>query len=642
MVLRRRETCHVAGRAWGWFGVLAIAGSGSIGLAAAPVAGDPVVRAETALPTVTSPPPSAGRWVTIIGRGFGHGVGMAQDGAYWMGRQGRTSAEILRHFYPGTALGTRGGNVRVPLGGAGVVTLTLSDGGTIAGRAIAPGGTVTVRPADGELVATINPPPDSGADTSAAPALAMVPISFRSQAPTAPGDSSSSIPVITPALEPPATIAPVSPSSVEPSAAAVGVPGIVTDPAPPPPPDPAPVASSSEPPPEPVTPPTPATLGAAEAASAPETPDTVRGNPLVVAATGNGTVTYAGRRYRGAFELLAQGGVRVVNELDVEQYLRGMGEVLDPRWPPAALQAQAIAARTYAFRTMASAGEVCPTQRCQVYVGVRAEYPAMDEAVTTTRGKVVTYAKGKLAITFYSASGGGTIATPAEAFGGSGEFPYLQSGTYPTGDLKSWVVTMPIDEVGRRVGYRGSASHVEVTRVGPSGRAVELTVRGDGAALTIAGPRFDAALGLRSTLFTVQQSDTPTPAGLGDVEVLSATDLTDTSDEQGVEPPVFRQTGFFETPSTLGDNVSGSSDSATRTSSANVPASRQTRVITTEPPSETFSGAIGMASSATPTERVRPVAEQSQLSEVAFVGALTAAGTAIVATTRRWLRKRRS
>ena len=70
-----------------------------------------------------------------------------------------------------------------------------------------------------------------------------------------------------------------------------------------------------------------------------------------------------------------------VNQVNVETYLRGMGEVRNPSWPTASLRAQAIASRTYALRAMAANGELCDTQRCQVYIGSDAEYSAMDKAV---------------------------------------------------------------------------------------------------------------------------------------------------------------------------------------------------------------------------------------------------------------------
>jgi SpoIID/LytB domain protein len=40
----------------------------------------------------------------LLGAGWGHGVGMSQYGAYAMARAGRTHAQILEHYYPGTTL----------------------------------------------------------------------------------------------------------------------------------------------------------------------------------------------------------------------------------------------------------------------------------------------------------------------------------------------------------------------------------------------------------------------------------------------------------------------------------------------------------------------------------------------------------
>lgn len=52
----------------------------------------------------------------VTGRGYGHGVGMSQYGAYGMAKEGRTYDEILAYYYPGTTLGTSPGRkVRVLL-----------------------------------------------------------------------------------------------------------------------------------------------------------------------------------------------------------------------------------------------------------------------------------------------------------------------------------------------------------------------------------------------------------------------------------------------------------------------------------------------------------------------------------------------
>jgi SpoIID/LytB domain protein len=43
-------------------------------------------------------------WVFLSGRGYGHGVGMCQCGAQGMAREGKTVAEILLYYYPGSKI----------------------------------------------------------------------------------------------------------------------------------------------------------------------------------------------------------------------------------------------------------------------------------------------------------------------------------------------------------------------------------------------------------------------------------------------------------------------------------------------------------------------------------------------------------
>jgi SpoIID/LytB domain protein len=68
-----------------------------------------LVAAATATPGVV--PPAAALAVptsfTFTGAGFGHGVGMSQYGAYAQALAGRSAAQILASYYPGTTLGTR-------------------------------------------------------------------------------------------------------------------------------------------------------------------------------------------------------------------------------------------------------------------------------------------------------------------------------------------------------------------------------------------------------------------------------------------------------------------------------------------------------------------------------------------------------
>ncbi|MBI3752063.1 MAG: SpoIID/LytB domain-containing protein [Chloroflexi bacterium] len=65
---------------------------------------------------VPTPAPTSGPWetaptalgdaITFYGRGYGHGVGMSQYGAYGRAVAGQTAATIVGHYYPGTTLGT--------------------------------------------------------------------------------------------------------------------------------------------------------------------------------------------------------------------------------------------------------------------------------------------------------------------------------------------------------------------------------------------------------------------------------------------------------------------------------------------------------------------------------------------------------
>jgi stage II sporulation protein D len=209
------------------------------------------------------------------------------------------------------------------------------------------------------------------------------------------------------------------------------------------------------------------------------------------------------------------GNLRLVNRVDVEEYLRGMGEVRDPSWPAASLQTQAIAARTYALRAVQSGGELCDDDRCQVYIGQSVEYPEMDKAIADTRGQVLEY-NGALATTVYSANAGGTTATPQEAWGGAaaGE-PYLRSAPYPTGDPMPWAVEVGFGDLAARFGYPGSVTSARLSAVGPSGRAIEVTLSGDAGDKTVDGLAFASKLSMRSNLFSFHTAQVdavpPTP-----------------------------------------------------------------------------------------------------------------------------------
>src|SRR5947209_3972322 len=74
------------------------------------------VLAGVILLAAVAPAPAAHAAVPVLvvdGKGWGHGVGMAQDGAYWMGKAGQSTNQILGHFYPGTSIGHASGTLSV-------------------------------------------------------------------------------------------------------------------------------------------------------------------------------------------------------------------------------------------------------------------------------------------------------------------------------------------------------------------------------------------------------------------------------------------------------------------------------------------------------------------------------------------------
>ena len=449
--------------------------------------------------------------LVIEGKGHGHGVGMAQDGAYWMGRQGRSTPQILNHFYPGTTLGRSGGEVRVAvLSGAGSnLVVGFPNGGEI--RDVRDGGQSPGFP--------VRVPAGGSARLRHDGRQYAVEVAGASAMPAAPAPSGGRF-ITAAAQAPPTTAAPAPPSTTTTTAA----PGLLPLPGGKPL-LPLPSLPIGTLPPIPTIPVTTTPTTAAPATGTPGRATSPRGLWAVPAEGGTVSVAARGSRYRGVIQAVVGDGLRLVNHVDVEQYLRGMGEVRDPGWPAASLRAQAIAARTYALRAMGGGGELCDTQQCQVYLGAQVEYAAMDRAVTATSGQVVLFRKG-LASTVYSSNGGGFSASPEEGFGTtSAGYPYLRPAPYPTNDPGPWSLTVSLRDVAARIGYRGRIGAVTTKTAGPSGRVLEVNVEGTGGVRTVTGIDFDRALGLRSTMFTVRAGESatapaPPPPAEGPVQAL--------------------------------------------------------------------------------------------------------------------------
>ena len=139
------------------------------------------------------------------------------------------------------------------------------------------------------------------------------------------------------------------------------------------------------------------------------------GRRFVVTAPAGGGLRVDGRRYRGAIEVFLndRGRLNVVNELPVEEYLRGVvpRELGPGQYPElAALKAQAVAARSYTLRNVGGfldeGYDLCGTPQCQVYGGMDDEHPLSDRAIAETAGEILV-SDGQPADALYSATCGG-------------------------------------------------------------------------------------------------------------------------------------------------------------------------------------------------------------------------------------------
>jgi len=228
--------------------------------------------------------------------------------------------------------------------------------------------------------------------------------------------------------------------------------------------------------------------------------------PPVLVEPGAQPLTLGGAGYRGTLTLIRGGGaLSVVNTVSIELYLRGVVSSEMPRgWLEAAYQAQAVAARSYAFASSDPSApfDLYADSRSQVYGGIAAETSAAIDAVGSTAGQVVTYA-GTVVRALYDSDSGGRTAAVTDVFAGSEPRPYLVSVSDPYDSLspyRSWRVALDADELSSRLG--ASVDDVRVDH-GDSGIATQVALLRNGSTTKLAANDFAQRLGLRSLRFSI-------------------------------------------------------------------------------------------------------------------------------------------
>lgn len=136
--------------------------------------------------------------------------------------------------------------------------------------------------------------------------------------------------------------------------------------------------------------------------------------------------------YNGEFIVSANGNkLNAINVIDIEDYLRGVvpyeiGKLDESKFE--ALKAQAVAARTYAYKhfgsRVAQGFDVYADTRDQVYKGLHSATALTDKAVRETEGVVMTY-NGEFITAYYHSTCGGE--TEGVATWGRPDHPYLKN-----------------------------------------------------------------------------------------------------------------------------------------------------------------------------------------------------------------------
>jgi stage II sporulation protein D len=213
----------------------------------------------------------------------------------------------------------------------------------------------------------------------------------------------------------------------------------------------------------------------------------------------------------------------VINELPIESYLRGVVPAEMPStWPAAAIQAQSVAARTYAARRLrpgVSTWDVYDDTRSQVYHGSRREVSTTTNAIIATAGKVVKSGT-TLANTMFHSTGGGATEHNENVFVSStgakvaGAVSYLrgsldrdaagrkydaaspwikwQTATYTRSQLSTWFASDSRTNVGTLV-------KLDLRNRGVSGRLISVTLIGStGISRTVSGDIFRSIINKKS------------------------------------------------------------------------------------------------------------------------------------------------
>ena len=211
--------------------------------------------------------------------------------------------------------------------------------------------------------------------------------------------------------------------------------------------------------------------------------------------------------------LIGDKNISVVNIIGVENYLSSVvGSEMPAKWPMEALEAQAIASRTYALKQKGnSVFDIDSTNKNQVYNGLESRTFKTKKAVRATRSLVLVY-KNKLINALFHSSSAGMTENSQDVW--KNKFPYLSSvKDFDKNNPKlKWQKRFSSEELQKLFPSIGGIKQIEILSITNTGRVKNVKIQGDYGSAQFSGLDIRKKMNLKSTLVRfklIKEDDKP-------------------------------------------------------------------------------------------------------------------------------------
>lgn len=238
------------------------------------------------------------------------------------------------------------------------------------------------------------------------------------------------------------------------------------------------------------------------------------GRSFIISAGPDAVFGVGGKLYRGALLVCLStsgNGINAINNIDLEEYLLSVVPAEMPgSWPPEALKAQSIAARSYAAANLGKHEQDGYDLKCtsedQVYSGVVAETHSTNQAVADTAGLVLKH-DGRIISAFFHSTSGGYTELAEHVWGKPIKFLKSVPDYDDTSPFFTWsekFTPEAVEQALRKSGYNpGALLAMYVIARAPTARVRHVMVVGSDDVALIGGDEFRKLLSLPSTNFNV-------------------------------------------------------------------------------------------------------------------------------------------